>query len=1598
LKAGDKIGAYVIERPLGRGAMGVVYLARHEELGSRYAIKLLSRKLLEDPAAVRRFEIEMESLAKVDGHPGIVRVHSAGRTDKGVPFFAMEYVDGQSLARSMKEGRLDREGALEVVEQVARALAFAHSKGLIHRDVKPDNVLIGDDGVARLSDFGLVRIVGRDEKITRTKDVVGTPFYLAPEQAHKSMGEVGAWTDVYGLGAVLYEALVGEVPHPGKTSHEVVEKVLKGTIVPVRARQPDVSQELERVCMKALSRRPGQRYQSAQQLADELGRAREAWRAERAGQVEPARASRGLFALGAVAALSVIVLASVLFMVVRRSQARQARAEALSAEAEVLAAQVRARRDYEGVISGGEELLAEVAEEEGEAFAVARERLTQVVEQARRRLAELTLRRGDVAAAWDALGRRVPASPEDSDQLGVVLALAAPPAQALPFAEGLAPGNRARLAAWAGDAEACLAALSELDPWRAFGLAHALRPYLAGLAPPVEPAEGDARWRGIALGERALAGGQVPLAALAFTEVDPGSDVQLAVARELGLARVHLARGQVDLVVKHALSAMQATENTFDRARCLAWAAAGAWVADEAPELPEGGDVLAAARRLGPGLPLVRLILAQEEAARGGRVGERLQRARDAARAGDLARARQLAAEVLRGDLETEGASFSRLEWVACAQGGEGPVGLLLARACRLAAAALEGGSSFALEPAERLLGLASAFRPDSPALHLARAQLLRLRSRCGEALGAADEALELAPGDARVLFERARALIGGVQQGGSGGAEPGVGFRAELSRLQGKTDAELEAAAAEGLGQACQALRTALEAAPPPLEAEVRLALAATLIERARRLLASGQAAAGGALAEQEEAGRVLAPLLEGLDVPALASSRARLADALERGEPESVAAAEEALARGLPPHVDSQRLGRLLQALHLRASSGLGQAREHAQALLGLGGDLPARALHHLELALAEPEGGALQRALELGPWLPQPWILEATGAESKDAAATLRRLARLVLEAPDWAGIAPVLAAYAATDLWGQTLGLAALERSLDDGSAAGLTAAALATTQRLRPDPRTFQGPDAGDTAQLIAESDSLGRGALRRVCLARQLDPVRPGLDLLAASCLQRVGSRADAQASGADPAVRADAEFALLCARAAQPWSAGGILLGASLAEAPQVMRDLVARGMALGYVRQSRYAWVRREDRRRLADDASRPLMRVFGRGVTSGLPGRLLDASRRLEQIGFPLAAGVLRVGAARRQRRWLELWEALGEDPGSLLPELGGEPFGEALEDLVRQGGDPRMPRYAALLVGGDPGQALNAWAVRAAPGQLAQLPSQANRGVGRLFYATRLGSTLVRQLAFSIPDGLAWGAHYRLLQPEAPLAALASLERGGGPYEALFPSPWSRSQLLLQAPQSRWAIERSLPWLIEAREWGEVRLALERAIAFGVSDRGFEVRVSLARWLRALAGTPRLATARERMLRLALGLVRDGQRASPFPQALRGAAADLQLDLCGLSPAGQRAQLAKSALADAEAAARGGIPDELARLETNVQLQYRLARARVAAGELESAAEAIERTRKAIDADPEAAWSLGILRLWHGRDPLQVELEQALPGLPDLLGGE
>ena len=265
-----QIEGYVVEGVLGRGGMGIVYKATHRKLNRIVALKMLVSGPYASPQEVARFTRESQAVAELQ-HPHIVQVHDVGEID-GRPFFTMEFVEGGSLAEELAGNPHQARRAAELVAILAGAVHLAHSKGIIHRDLKPANILLTADHTPKIADFGLARHVDGDLRLTMSDARIGTPSYMAPEQALGKLGIIGPSVDIYALGAILYEMLTGRPPFRAETAIETERQVITVEAVPPSRLNANVPRDLETICLKCLHKDPVRRYATAADLAEDLHR------------------------------------------------------------------------------------------------------------------------------------------------------------------------------------------------------------------------------------------------------------------------------------------------------------------------------------------------------------------------------------------------------------------------------------------------------------------------------------------------------------------------------------------------------------------------------------------------------------------------------------------------------------------------------------------------------------------------------------------------------------------------------------------------------------------------------------------------------------------------------------------------------------------------------------------------------------------------------------------------------------------------------------------------------------------------------------------------------------------------------------------------------------------------------------------------------------------------------------------------------------------------------------------------------------------------------------------------------------------------------
>jgi eukaryotic-like serine/threonine-protein kinase len=345
------IDGYEILGEIGRGGMGVVYRARQALLNRPCVLKMILAGAHAGAESSARFLSEAEVIARLQ-HPNVVQIHHIGEAD-GLPYFELEYVEGGSLDRGLAGTPWPARRAAELMEALTRGVAAAHRQGIIHRDLKPGNVLMAADGTPKVTDFGLAKSLAEDSGLTRSDSILGSPGYMAPEQAAGRAKEVGPLADVYALGAILYELLTGRPPFRAATVLETLEQVRTAEPVPPSRLVPGLPRDVETIALKCLQKEPGRRYDSASALAEDLRRflggepivARPVPPWERA--IKWARRRPAIAALAGLAASLVIVTAVVSLSAYARTSA--ALAEAVGSLYHALVGESRALRTARGV-------------------------------------------------------------------------------------------------------------------------------------------------------------------------------------------------------------------------------------------------------------------------------------------------------------------------------------------------------------------------------------------------------------------------------------------------------------------------------------------------------------------------------------------------------------------------------------------------------------------------------------------------------------------------------------------------------------------------------------------------------------------------------------------------------------------------------------------------------------------------------------------------------------------------------------------------------------------------------------------------------------------------------------------------------------------------------------------------------------------------------------------------------------------------------------------------------------------------------------------------------------------------------------------------
>jgi serine/threonine protein kinase/tetratricopeptide (TPR) repeat protein len=263
-------GDYELLEQIGRGGQGVVFRARQKSLNRTVALKVINLGQWASKTHLKRFRLEAEAAARLE-HPGIVPIHEVGERD-GSCYFSMKFIEGGQLDEVVRRAPMSIRQAVELIAKVARTVHYAHEHGILHRDIKPGNILLDAKGEPRLTDFGLARLVETESTVTRTMEVLGTPSYMAPEQAVGNNAAISSATDVYGLGAVLYQLLTGQPPFAGGTTYETIKLVLDNEPRQPRQLNPKIDRDLSTICLKCLEKDPKRRYSSALALAEDLER------------------------------------------------------------------------------------------------------------------------------------------------------------------------------------------------------------------------------------------------------------------------------------------------------------------------------------------------------------------------------------------------------------------------------------------------------------------------------------------------------------------------------------------------------------------------------------------------------------------------------------------------------------------------------------------------------------------------------------------------------------------------------------------------------------------------------------------------------------------------------------------------------------------------------------------------------------------------------------------------------------------------------------------------------------------------------------------------------------------------------------------------------------------------------------------------------------------------------------------------------------------------------------------------------------------------------------------------------------------------------
>src|SRR5438874_4204518 len=315
-----ELGDYELLEEVGRGGQGVVFRARQKSLNRTVALKVIGLGQWASKAHLKRFRLEAEAAARLE-HPGIVPIHEVGERD-GSCYFSMKFVEGGQLDEVVRRKPMSMRQAAELIGKVARIVHYAHEHRILHRDIKPGNILLDQKSEPHLTDFGLARLVESESTVTRTMEVLGTPSYMAPEQAVGNNAAISSLTDVYGLGAVLYQLLTGQPPFAGGTTYETIKLLLDTEPRSPRLLNPKIDRDLSTICLKCLEKDSQRRYPSALALAEDIERwlKHEPIQARRAGVFTSGRKWVRRNPTSALLAASLLALAATAGWIVWKSE------------------------------------------------------------------------------------------------------------------------------------------------------------------------------------------------------------------------------------------------------------------------------------------------------------------------------------------------------------------------------------------------------------------------------------------------------------------------------------------------------------------------------------------------------------------------------------------------------------------------------------------------------------------------------------------------------------------------------------------------------------------------------------------------------------------------------------------------------------------------------------------------------------------------------------------------------------------------------------------------------------------------------------------------------------------------------------------------------------------------------------------------------------------------------------------------------------------------------------------------------------------------------------------------------------------------------